>query len=641
MSVSELFYQSAVVNSLVFLWLASAVSATRIFLRCERKISESLLLGVFFGPLAFIAAWLFEAYFLNKKSLPGADKSPLNIRPQIAILLNAGLTLALFHWLFVYEFARSTTSSEVLILRIGLFLVLAGFVVGVTLAQITKRVAFFESCWTTFILSFYMTTLGDWANDVFSYGTSMAYFSTLILTGSFLFLIFATLGGSLGYLLFGEGRLNLRSGYEFFIGVRFLMTKRSSQVVSLITVISVIAVMIACGGMIVVMSVMNGFSSDLRSKILGANPHLMVLKYGKDFSEYADIVKKTKEIPGVVGASPFIINEGMVSKNKNLSSALVTGIADFLENKNQLLKYVSEQSLGFLNAPETIPVINEVERGADLNEALDAKPQVNDLPAVIIGKEMSKDLQVFVGDTVNIISPVGELGPTGPIPKAKAFRVAGFFDSGMYEYDSKFVYMKLNDAQDFFNLKGMVTGIEYRLDDIEKTRQVAQIIEEKIGAYPFYTRDWMQMNRNMFSALQLEKIAMLIILGTMIFMASLLILVTLIMVVMEKGKEIAILKSMGATDASIMKIFVTYGLFVGGLGALLGGSLGVGICVLIDKIGIKLDSDVYYFSKVPVKLDSTEILLVVASAIIISFLATVPPSLFAARLKPVEGLRYE
>ncbi len=172
---------------------------------------------------------------------------------------------------------------------------------------------------------------------------------------------------------------------------------------------------------------------------------------------------------------------------------------------------MSEQSLGFLNAPETIPVINEVERGADLNEALDAKPQVNDLPAVIIGKEMSKDLQVFVGDTVNIISPVGELGPTGPIPKAKAFRVAGFFDSGMYEYDSKFVYMKLNDAQDFFNLKGMVTGIEYRLDDIEKTRQVAQIIEEKIGAYPFYTRDWMQMNRNMFSALQLEKIAMLII----------------------------------------------------------------------------------------------------------------------------------
>src|SRR5690606_1269345 len=149
-----------------------------------------------------------------------------------------------------------------------------------------------------------------------------------------------------------------------------------------------------------------------------------------------------------------------------------------------------------------------------------------------------------------------------------------------------------------------------------------------IGGYPFYSRDWMQMNRNMFSALQLEKIAMLIILGTLIFMASLLILVTLIMVVMEKGKEIAILKSMGATDVSIMKIFVTYGLFVGGLGAILGGGFGLVVCLLIEKVGIRLDPDVYYFSNLPVQIVMNEVLLVVLSAILISFLATIPPSLF-------------
>lgn len=637
MSVSELFYQSALINALMFLWLACLMSTMRILLRCEQPISKALLLGAL-GPVGWLFSWIYEAKFIAKHKKESAQSNRFSLRSFLSIVLTAAAIIASFYVLFVVNFKTSNLSNELLLRNITIFVVIAGLIGGIVLAALTLRVAFFESCWVAAIFSACALGLKEWAYDAFSYGTSSTYFVMLILSTTTMLLLFLILGGAFGYLLFGEGRLNPRFGYENFIGTRFLMTKRSSQVVSLITVISVVAVMIACGGMIVVMSVMNGFSSDLRSKILGANAHLMVLKYGKDFSEYVTVVEKTKDIPGVISASAFIVNEGMVSSNKNLSGAIITGMdLDNVEQSGRL-KYVSEKTLAFLKDPSTIPVVTELTGNPETDNA---PPPKNELPGVIIGKEMAEPLQVMVGDIVNLISPVGDIGPTGPIPRAKPFRVAGMFYSGMYDFDAKFAYIALHDAQEFFNLKNSVTGVEYRVSDIEQTRGIAREIDARVGGYPFYTRDWMQMNRNMFSALQLEKIAMLIILGTLIFMASLLILVTLIMVVIEKGKEIAILKSMGATDVSIMKIFVTYGLFVGGLGAIFGGVLGSVVCFLIEKIGIRLDPDVYYFSNLPVLLVPSEVVMVVASAILISFLATIPPSLFAARLKPVEGLRYE
>ncbi len=633
MSISDLFFQSALVNALIFLWLASMVTTIRIFLGAEQKIALSFLVSALLGPAALILAWLLHA----KHAASGGHGSLRKDRSSASKLGVISVTLLItsaFYGLFVLSMRTSTISSEVLLSYVTLFIVGAGLLGGVVLSIFTRRVAFYESAWTTFLCAASALFLREWAEVSFAFGTSSTYLVTIILSNTALLFIFLILGGSFGYLLFGEGRFSARFGYENFIGTRFLMTKRSSHAVSLITVISVVAVMIACGGMIVVMSVMNGFSSDLRAKILGANAHLMVLKYGKDFSEYDDIIKKTMKINGVLGASAFILNEGMVSSNKNLSGSIITGLDLTNVEQSGRLKYVSETSLDYLKHPTKIPAVYDFANP-------DSASAKNQLPGVILGKEMATDLQVLVGDVVNLISPIGDIGPTGPIPRAKPFRVAGMFYSGMYDFDAKFAFIALNDAQEFFNLGNNVTGVEYRVDDIENTRGIAKEIDEAIGGYPFYTRDWMQMNRNMFSALQLEKIVMLIILGTLIFMASLLILVTLIMVVMEKGKEIAILKSMGATDVSIMKIFVTYGLFVGGSGAVMGGAFGLTVCLLIEKIGIRLDPDVYYFSSLPVRIVSSEVFLVVTAAILISFLATIPPSLFAARLKPVDGLRYE
>lgn len=659
-----------------FAVLAAAAVTLRSLGLLGVPIWVSIILAILASPVAAPVSAFLAWSFLRKQPKAagrvgyfsrGADGALSLPGVLVGLVVVAGSVAATYAY---YRFAANV-SGEPLQMPVLKAALASGFLAGAIMAFFARRVAFLESLIVTALVALLPVVGSRFATDMFTYGTAPAYFAVVLIAGGMILLLALTLGGSLGYLVTGDGEITPSWSYEAWIGRRYLMGKRSNNVVGLITVISVLAVAVGTMAMIVVMSVMNGFSTDLRSKIFGANAHLLVLKYGTDFKEYPEIIEKTRAVKGVTGASPFVLNEVMVSSDVNLTGALLKGIdIDTVDEVTVLRANVTKGDLTWLETPEKIPGTGKpppgepgaegAGKGASTSEreALDdallkaaAGTPAGDqlakhggqpvLPGIVIGEEMSKNLKVFVGDAINVVSPVGELGPTGPVPKARAFRVAAIFYSGMYEYDSKFVYIDLEEAQDFFTLDGAVTGIEYKVDDIDATPGIGRDILAKIGGYPYRTKDWMEMNKNLFSALKLEKIAMFIILTFIILVASFLIAATLIVFVIEKGKEIAILKSMGSSDTSIMKIFVTYGLIVGTVGTTVGLAVGLFVCFLIKTFGIGLDPDVYYITNLPVHVDGLEVALVAASAVVLSYLATIYPALLAARMRPVEGLRYE
>lgn len=259
------------------------------------------------------------------------------------------------------------------------------------------------------------------------------------------------------------------------------------------------------------------------------------------------------------------------------------------------------------------------------------------LPGLIVGPELAKSLQVSIGDEVNVVSPQGEIGPMGRMPKSRPFRVVGIFYTGMYEYDANFAYTRIEDAQDFTSYEG-VKGVELKASDVDQAVEIAGTIKQRLGD-KYEVLDWMEMNRSLFYALKLEKIAMFVVLTFIILVASFSIIAMLIMIVIEKGREIALLKSLGASDAGIMRTFIFQGTVIGMVGAMIGLGLGLLICYLLMTFGFPLNSEVYYISTLPVDMDPAEVVSIVVCAIGISMLATIYPSIQAARLKPVDGLR--
>ena len=263
------------------------------------------------------------------------------------------------------------------------------------------------------------------------------------------------------------------------------------------------------------------------------------------------------------------------------------------------------------------------------------------LPGVLIGRELASSLRVVVGDRVNIVSPLGgEVGPTGPMPKSRPFRVAGIFYSGMYEYDSKFVYIDLKEARDFFNVKG-ASGIEVKVTNVDNARGTMKAVYDSLDGYPYRTKDWGEMNKNLFSALRLEKLVMGIILSIITIVAAGLIVATVVMLVLEKRKEIAVLKALGVPDGGIVKIFLAEGLQIGVTGSVLGLIAGLAWCVFIERVGIKLDPQVYYIPSLPVRIEAFQTAVAVIIAVLVTFLASIYPALKASQVEPVDGLKAE
>lgn len=427
---------------------------------------------------------------------------------------------------------------------------------------------------------------------------------------------------------------------------------REQSPTMMMTALSVGGVGVGVMALIIVLSVMSGFEADLQQKILGTNAHAVVSKYAGDLPEYAKVMESVRKVPGVVGQTPFIINQVMIASEGNVDGVIIKGIdPGTVGEVTDLPKNIlGGGSLDILYTPEKI-----VHRGLPDEEPAEESGVEEDdiirrsgtpkkapvLPGIVIGRELAASLRVVVGDRVNVVSPLGtELGPSGPIPKSRAFRVAAIFYSGMYEYDSKFVYILLNEAQDFFDVKG-ATGIELKVADIDDARRIASQVVKVLGGYPYRARDWGEMNKNLFSALRLEKLVMGIILSIIIIVAAGLIVATVIMLVLEKRKEISVLKALGVPDGGIVKIFLAEGLQIGVAGGFLGLISGLSWCVFIEKVGIKLDPDVYYIPAVPVRVEPVQTVLAVVIAVLVTYLASIYPALKASSVEPVEGLKAE
>ena len=407
--------------------------------------------------------------------------------------------------------------------------------------------------------------------------------------------------------------------FEWFIGLRYLRAKHRHGFISLISLISVGGITVGVIALIVVLAVFSGFTDGLRDQILGVNSHIIVQRLGSSIKDYELTRDRLLTVNGVAGATPYLYAQTLLSSTSGGNGVVLRGIDPG-------------------TAKNVISLPKQMIKGT-VDDLVNA-PDADTIPNIILGKNLANDLRVQVDDKVKLISPSGPLTPMGIIPKIKTCRVSGIFETGMFEYDSTLAYMSISEVQRFLGIEDIVHGIEVAVQkkDLNSADRIAARITEKIGP-GFIAKDWMMMNRNLYAAFKLEKIGMFIAVALIILVAALNIISALVMVVMEKSKDIAILKSMGATSQAIMRIFFLQGMVIAVAGTTLGVAGGLGLCELLSRYQfIELPSNVYPMTTLPIKVLPLDVTIIAVSSIVITLLATLYPSWKASAVQPAEVL---
>jgi lipoprotein-releasing system permease protein len=444
-----------------------------------------------------------------------------------------------------------------------------------------------------------------------------------------------------------------RIGFRSMVAARHLRAKKTGFLAASGT-LSILAVAVSSCMLISVLSVMGGFRADLKKKILGNHAHIVVDRAFEEIDDWQPLLAQTRQTEGVVGATPFLQVEVMVSSLSNRAGAILRGIDPATVSEvTDLAHNLTHGKLEYLQHPDRIldssidttptgpldAMIHDAERAAAKGLPDEAKQDA--MPGLIVGQELARALRLVVGDRVTVVSPRGDLGPTGPIPKTRPFRIAGIFYSGMYEYDMKHAYIDLAVAQRFLRSEGRISGIEVKVEDVERAPALAAELASTIGQDGLRVRDWKMMNQQLFGALALEKLAMFITLGIAILIAGFSVFGTLTLLVQEKRREVGILKAMGTSARGVIRIFVIEGLLIGAAGALMGLGLGFVLTFAAEHFGIRMNPEVYYIDKLPVHLDPTEFALVGSATVVVCLAATLFPAYQASRVRPVDALRYD